>query len=80
MLRLSVVSPYCDGIEQPEAVPDRRNPEIAQIVARQPSQNFAVNVVLMERWRVLFEPETAKPFGDIHRSCPETATFGILQR
>jgi len=66
----------CNGIEQPAAVPDRRDPEIAQILGRQPAQNLTINIVVTERRRVLFEPETAKPFGDVHRCCPDTASLG----
>jgi len=46
----------CNGIEQEAAVPDRRDPEITQIVGRQPPENFTVDVVITERGRVLFEP------------------------
>src|ERR1700674_1027732 len=46
-----------DGVEQPTAVADRPDAELAQILARQPAQNLAVNVVVAERGRILFEPE-----------------------
>ena len=55
-----------DRVKQAAAVADRRNAEIAQIVAGQPAQNLPVNVVVAERWRILFEPEVPQPFGHIH--------------
>jgi hypothetical protein len=55
-----------DGVKQAAAVADRRDAEIAQIVACQPAQNLPVNVVVAERWRILFEPEVPQPFGHIH--------------
>jgi hypothetical protein len=55
-----------DRVKQAAAVADRRDAEIAQIVAGQPAQNLPVNVVVAERWRILFEPEVPQPFGHIH--------------
>ena len=52
-------------------MPDRRDTEFAEILARQPPQNFPVDVVVAECGRVLFEPETAQPFGHIHTCRPE---------
>ena len=59
-------------------MPDRRDTEFAEILARQPAQNFPVDVVVAERGRVLFEPETAQPFGHIHRYRSETASLGPI--
>jgi len=59
-------------------MPDRRDTEFAEILARQPPQNFPVDVVVAECARVLFEPETAQPFGHIHTCRPETASLGPI--
>ena len=67
-----------NGIEQPAAVPDRRNSELTQILARESVENLPINVMVTERGRVLFEPKAAQPFGHIHRSCPETASLGSI--
>jgi len=67
-----------DSIEQSAAMPDRRDTEFAEILARQPPQNFPVDVVVAECGRVLFEPETAQPFGHIHTCRPETASLGPI--
>jgi hypothetical protein len=56
-------------------VPDRRDPKLTQVFARQSTQNLPVDVVIAERGRVLFKPEAAQPFGHIHRSRPETASL-----
>ncbi len=57
-----------DRVKHSAAVADRRDAELAQILARQPAQNLLVNVVVAERGRILFEPKPAQPFGHIHRS------------
>jgi hypothetical protein len=65
-----------DGIEQSAAVPDRSNTELTQILARESTQNLPINVVVVERGPIFFEPEAAQPFSHIHRSCSETASLG----
>src|SRR5262249_43117732 len=63
-----------NGIEQPAAVPDRCNAELTQILARESAQNLPINVLVTKPGPILFEPESAQPFGHIHRICPETAS------
>ena len=55
-----------DGIQQAAAMPDRRNPEFAKIVGGQPQQHLAIDIVIAESRRVLFEPQLAQPRRDIH--------------
>ena len=73
-----VIAECDDGVEQSTAVADRRDTELAQILARQPAQHLPVNVVAAESGPILFEPEPTQPFGHIHRSCPETAEILLL--
>jgi hypothetical protein len=61
-------------------MPDRRDTEFAEILARQPPQNFPVDVVVAECGRVLFEAETVQPFGHIRRYRPETTSLGPINR
>ena len=63
-----------DGVEQASAVADRRDAQLAQILGCQPAQHLPVNVVVAERGRVLFEPETAQPPTYIHWSRPKPAS------
>jgi hypothetical protein len=56
-------------------MPDRRDAELAKILARQPVQNLPVNIVFMERGRILLEPEATQPKCNIHFFCP-----GLLPR
>src|SRR5262249_27462063 len=65
-----------NGIEQPATVTNRRDTELAQILARESTQNLPINVVVAERGLILFEPEASQPFGHIHRSCPEATSLG----
>jgi mRNA interferase HigB len=63
-------------VEQPPAVAYRGDPELAQILARQPAQNLSINVVVAERGPILFEPETAQPFAYMHLNCLRKACGG----
>src|SRR5438067_730534 len=40
----------------------------AQVVRRQPAPDLPVNIVDAECGRILFEPEAAQPFGNVHRA------------
>jgi hypothetical protein len=53
---LAVIDGRDDG-EQSMAMADRRHAELAQILTRQPSQGFPINVVATERSPILVEPE-----------------------
>jgi hypothetical protein len=57
-------------------VPDGRDTELAQISPVSRRKNLVVNVVVVERGRILFEPEAAQPFGRIHRNSPKRASRG----
>src|SRR6516162_8260099 len=57
-------------------MPDRRDAEFAQILARQPAQNLAVNVIVAESGPILFEPEIAQPFAYMHLNCLRKACGG----
>jgi hypothetical protein len=63
-----------DRVKQPPAVTDRCDTQLAQILGREPTQDLSVNIVVAERWPVLFEPEAAQPFGHIHSNCLERAS------
>jgi hypothetical protein len=50
--------------------PERGDPEIAQILGRQPPQHRIVDVVVAKARRVSFQPQAAQPIGDIdNRAC-----------
>jgi hypothetical protein len=57
-----------DRTEQPAAMADRGDAELAQILGRQLRQNLAVDVIVAEVRRILLKPEPAQPFGQIHRA------------
>ena len=46
---------------------NRRNTEPDQILSGKFGQYFAVDVVLEERIRIMLEPQTAEPLGDLDR-------------
>jgi hypothetical protein len=56
-------------------VPDRRDTELAQIPPVSRPRNLVVNVVVVERGRILFEPEAAQLFGHI-RAIPAGSANG----
>jgi hypothetical protein len=45
--------------EELAAMPDRGHPDADQVVGRQLRQHFAIDIVVSERSRVLFEPQPA---------------------
>jgi hypothetical protein len=55
---------------------DRRDTELAQIPPVSRRRNLVVNVVVVERGRILFEPEAAQLFGHIHRNSPKRQSLG----
>jgi hypothetical protein len=46
---------------------NRRNPESDQVISCEFEQYFAIDIVLEERDRVLFEPQVAQPLSDLDR-------------
>ena len=71
-------------VEQPPAMANRCDAQVAQILGRQPAQNLPVDVVGTERRRVFFEPELAQPLHDVHGGAlanetePSVRQFGLL--
>src|SRR5689334_13968799 len=46
---------------------ERSDADILEVIAGQPRQQRSVDIVLLERLPVLFEPKASEPTRDIHR-------------
>ncbi|HEU5094782.1 MAG TPA: hypothetical protein VFT77_06475 [Reyranella sp.] len=60
-----------DGLDQPLAMSERRDPQLAQIVGIEIAQGGFVDVVGRERVCVPTKPQLLEPFADIHHRLPD---------
>src|SRR5829696_3326194 len=68
-----------DRVDQLAPVADSDDPDLPQVLDREPRQDIGVNAVLGERPRVLPQAQALEPSRDVHPLLPDRPTRIVLR-